>query len=173
MKAINYYQSLGYQLIDVPMCVDVDVSEHTKPFDVKDIHHSNEKVYVGSAEQSFIQLHKNKELNNGMFMALTPCNRDEEILDDIHYRIFLKLELIIVGESCSFKVMNDAKSFFTEYLKVKTIKTNEAIDSADIVSIVGEQELGSYGVRNMIDGTIYTYGTGIAEPRLSFAILNK
>jgi len=170
VEAISHYQSLGYQLIDAPMCVDLDVSSHTKPIHIKDIYHNEKEVYVGSAEQSFIQLHKDKKIKNGMFMALTPCLRDEKILDNTHYKSFLKLELIIIGNSNSFKVINDVKEFFEKYLKVKTIKTNEATDSVDIVSIKGEQELGSYGVRHMLDGTTYTYGTGIAEPRLSFTI---
>lgn len=40
-----------------------------------------------------------------------------------------------------------------------------------IISVVGGYELGSYGIRNTLEGTCYVYGTGIAEPRLS-SVLN-
>lgn len=171
-KAIEHYKNKGYKMIDVPLCVDINVSEHTKPDFVKDLHHSKDKVYVGSAEQSFIQLHKEGKLPDGKYMALTPCNRDESILDETHYLSFLKLELINVNKAVAKEMLLDCKEFFENYLETKIISTNEAIDSYDLESKTSKIEIGSYGVRRMMDGTLYTYGTGIAEPRFS-VVLNK
>ena len=171
-EALEYYKNLGYQMIDVPLCIDVSSSKHTKPENVNDLYHSENKVYVGSAEQSFIQLHKEGQLPDGKYMALTPCNRDEATLDETHYLSFLKLELINVNQAVAKEMLLHAKDFFEIYLPTKIVSTKEAIDSYDLISKELDIEIGSYGVRRMMDGTLYTYGTGIAEPRLS-VIINK
>jgi hypothetical protein len=167
LEAVQYYSELGYQLIDVPQCVDFDVSQHTKPEGLPELFHRGMKVYVASAEQSFLQLHKEGKLPNGKYMALTPCYRHEATLDDTHYSLFLKLELVVVGESCSYNVMHDCLGFFKPKIKEETyfIVTDEGIDTYDIMC--DDVEIGSYGVRYTLDGTPYTYGTGIAEPRFS------
>lgn len=167
LEAIEHYTTLGYTLIDVPQCVDFDVSQHTKPEGVPELFHQGMKVYVASAEQSFIQLHKEGKLSDGKYMALTPCYRNENILDDTHYTVFLKLELIVVGKAESYKVMHDCLGFFKPRTQQESyfICTDEGIDTYDI--ICEDVEVGSYGVRKMLDGTVYTYGTGIAEPRFS------
>lgn len=168
MKAIQYYSGLGYTLLDVPQCVDFDVSQHTKPEGVPELFHRGMKVYVASAEQSFMQLHKEGILSEGRYMALTPCYRHEACLDDTHYSMFLKLELIAVGITCSRNIAQQAKGFFDLCdILCHVVPTTEGIATFDIVTDKSGVELGSYGVRKMLDGTVYTYGTGIAEPRLS------
>lgn len=169
LKAIDHYSNLGYELIDVPQCVDIDVSSHTKPNGVEDLFHTEDLVYVASAEQSFIQMHKDNHLKNGKYMALTPCYRDEKHLDNLHYHVFLKLELMVVGSELITQVTSDVQSFFKVInFPNKIIKTS---DGFDIVSSKGT-EVGSYGVRKMLDETYYVYGTGIAEPRLSYTKSN-
>ena len=39
LKALSYYQDLGYKLIDIPLVVDPDVSGLTKPEGVPDLNH--------------------------------------------------------------------------------------------------------------------------------------
>lgn len=173
MEAIQYYTGLGYKLIDVPQCVDFDVSQHTKPEGVPELFHRGMKVYVASAEQSFIQLYKEGKLKIGKYLAVTPCYRQESLLDNTHYSMFLKMELIVIGEKKSYVVMKDAMNFFKKYVKVKYILTDEAEDSFDIIHDATDTELGSYGVRKMLNGVPYTYGTGIADPRLSYCIENS
>lgn len=168
-EAISYYKSLGYKLIDVPMCVDIDVINQTLPPNCIPFKHQD-KAYVGSAEQSFIQLHKDKKIKNGKYMALTPCVRDEDIIDETHFTTFLKLELINIGTKNSISILRDAELFFKNYLKVEIKETNESINSFDINDCKNNIELGSYGIRKMIDGTFYSYGTGISEPRLSYVL---
>lgn len=166
-EAIQHY-SQGYTMIDVPLVVDIDASAHTSPEGKTEHYHNDTKVYVASAEQSFLQLHKEGNLLSGKYMALTPCYRDE-ITDDLHLKMFLKLELIHVEpEGSAYEalamVAGEAFKLFSKYIPVRYVRTK---DGVDIVSVVGEHELGSYGIRNTMDGTCYIYGTGIAEPRLS------
>ena len=165
-KAIAHYSGLGYKIIDVPLVVDYDVSAHTKPEGVPDLCHTSGKVYVASAEQSFIQLHKDGLLPNGKYMALTPCYRAERLLDSTHYLMFIKLELINVGQECH-SVLIDSDDFFKNYVNTY-YEGNMYNGVMDIIS--NGVELGSYGFRQMLDGTVYTFGTGIAEPRLSHCI---
>lgn len=171
MKALNYYQNLGYQPIDVPLLVDLDVSAHTKPKGVPELYHDNGKVYVASAEQSFIQLHKEGKLPNGKYMAVTPCYRHECFVSDTHYLMFMKLELIVVGVD-KWKpleergMLSEAFTFFESVgLQVKTTQFDK--DSCDLINSKTGVELGSYGYRTMIDGVGYIYGTGCAFPRVS------
>lgn len=166
-EALEHYTKLGYQMLDVPMCVSREASDYTRPAEYEALEHVNDKVYVGSAEQGFIQLFMEGKLPNGKFMALTPCCRDEKYLSESSLKVFLKLELIIVGEANTKAIVKDATSFFNEYALVGT--TNDEI--VDILDIVALTELGSYGVRTFPNSDVeYTFGTGLAEPRLSLVI---
>ena len=172
IEALQYYQDLGYKIIDVPQVVDFDVSQHTKPEGVPEKFHRGMKVYVASAEQSFLQLHKEGKLSNGKYVAMTPCYRNETCLDDTHYNMFLKVELINIGSINSAECVYDAKRFFDIYTPSVVIETHESINSFDIITAYCKTELGSYGVRSTLDGINYVYGTGIAEPRFS-VVLDK
>lgn len=171
LDAINYYTELGYKLVDVPQCVSFEVSQHTKPEGVPELFHRGMDVYVASAEQSFIQMQRDGNLPNGKYMAVTPCYRQEGCLDDTHYSMFLKLELIVVGEKQSYNVMYDALGFLKPLTPHETyfMVTDEGEDTYDIMC--DDVELGSYGVRYMLDGAPYTYGTGLAEPRMSAVVI--
>lgn len=170
-KALSYYESKGYNMIDIPLVVDQKVSEHTKPIGVPDLHHINSKVYVASAEQSFLQLHKDGNLSDGKYMALSPCYRHERFLDDTHYLMFLKLELIVVGlykKNPLCEMVGDCERFFREQLDPSIILEGKVTFGDELDITCKGIELGSYGKRKMIDGTPYYYGTGLAEPRLSY-----
>ena len=170
-EALQYYFNLGYQMIDVPMVVDLDVSAHTKPNGVPELYHDAGKVYVASAEQSYLQLHKEGKLPNGMYMAVTPCYRHERYVSNTHYLMFMKLELIVVGvtrehmDDVIDTLCDDARGFFIKQgHDVNRWNTN----SSEIDLITSDDvELGSYGYRQMLDGTGYVYGTGCAFPRVS------
>lgn len=168
-KALESYKSLGYKLVDVPMLVEEQYSLLTKPKGKVDLFHSNGKVYVASAEQSFIQMFQQGKLRHGKYAAITPCYRDEGILDDIHFNIFLKIELIDVGGCGVAPMINDAQVFLYNNTNhfAKAVKTNDSEMSYDLE--INNIEVGSYGVRYMPDGTPYVYGTGLAEPRTSYA----
>ncbi len=172
LEAIQYYQGLGYQPLDVPLVVDGVVSSHTKPKGVPELSHDNGKVYVASAEQSFLQLHKEGNLPDGKYQALTPCYRHERFVSDTHYLMFLKLELIVVGDcGCGYdlteSVCKDAKGFYSKYTTCESFwLAEEPIMDINSKGV----ELGSYGYRAMLDETPYVFGTGLAEPRLSYVM---
>lgn len=169
IRAVEFYSKLGYTLVDAPQCVDLDVSQHTKPAGVPETFHRGIKVYVGSAEQSFLQMRRDGELTAGRYMAVTPCVRHEPVLDSTHYQVFLKLELISVGLSEDRLLCSHAKEFFNS----EGVLTEEVITDIGVDLESGGIELGSYGTRTMLDGTQYTYGTGLAEPRMSVVVNGK
>jgi len=169
--ALEYYGRRGYLPIDVPVCVSEEVSAMTKPEDSNEIYHDSELVYVASAEQSFIQLHSQGILPDGKYMALTSCMRDEPIHDELHLLSFIKLELIIVGESKEQDIISCATDFFEHFSGKESLCVVKSGDNSDVTDLeLGGIELGSYGTRSMMDGTVYTFGTGLAEPRFTTAL---
>jgi hypothetical protein len=165
MNALFFYSDLGYVPTTVPFVVDEDVSAVTRPEYSLDIYHSIDKVYVASAEQSFLQMIKDGNLPvHDKLMALTPCVRDEMQLDDITYMTFIKLELFVKGSHLT-EVINEVTRFFLSINIIpEVVPTYIGFDLR-----VNGIEVGSYGVREYL-GLVYTYGTGIAEPRLTSAL---
>lgn len=161
----------------VPALVDPDVMAHTCPAGVTDsrLRGRGTDTVVASAEQSFLQLDKDGELKAGNWMALTPCYREEPILDDVHLPVFLKLELIQISDDANFYTRSEAmylahkmQKFFKEFyaMPTKVIETEEGWEV-----MYEDLELGSFGVRRTMTGRSYIYGTGLAEPRASTALL--
>lgn len=165
LKALSSYEKLGYEVHDVPLIIDKDVCDFTKPIGAKNFEH-HDKDYIASAEQSFLQLIKDKEIKNGKYQALTPCIRNEPVLDGLHYLIFHKLELIEIGSTDFMRIVIEAQQVMLS-LGVETHleKTDLGVDIMDH----NEVELGSYGTRCYL-GVNYIYGTGIAEPRFSMSL---
>lgn len=161
----------------VPGLVDPDVMAHTCPPGVHDdrLYGAGTDTVVASAEQSFIQLDKDGELVPGSWMALTPCYRDEPVLDEVHLPVFLKLELIRLSEESNFYskpdalwLANEMRRFFSEFYGMNT-SVLETPDGYDVM--YDDLELGSFGVRKTMTGKSYVYGTGLAEPRASIALM--
>lgn len=160
----------------VPGMVDPDVMAHTCPPGVHDdrLYGAGTDTVVASAEQSFLQLDKDGEIHPGDWMALTPCYRDEPVLDEVHLPVFLKLELIRLSDEENFYTRSNAmwlagemQRFFSEFYGMPT----ELIETMDGFDVMYEDlELGSYGVRKTMTGKSYVYGTGLAEPRTSIAL---
>lgn len=162
LDAMNYYQELGYIPLTAPMLVDKDIVEVTLPKHIKAKEHLG-LYYVGSAEQSFFQLLKNGLNPQGSYMMITPCERSEKESES-NLNIFLKVELISV-EKDVHEIIKDvmdfyeSKGFNSEYLKT--------LIGYDIeINLI---EVGSYGYRSY-KNTIITYGTGLALPRISYAL---
>lgn len=161
----------------VPGLVDPDVMAHTCPPGVHDdrLYGAGTDTVVASAEQSFLQLDKDGELPPGSWMALTPCYRDEPVLDEVHLPVFLKLELIRLSEESNFYskpdalwLANEMRRFFSEFYGMDT-SVLETSDGYDVM--YDDLELGSFGVRKTMTGKSYVYGTGLAEPRASIALM--
>lgn len=171
-QAIDYYGRFA-QMLEVPYLVDADILAYTLPENKEDcpLGHPNGKYYVASAEQSFLQMEKDgfEFAAGNPYMALTPCYRTEENLDDTHFNIFLKLELIeFYPDATIEEYANAMRCFFSAYYGVKTylVPTNIGVDVEDEYGL----ELGSFGMRESPKGHPYIYATGIAEPRASLAI---
>lgn len=170
-RAFEFY-SKYFKLIPVPMCVDGSSILQSVPPErrnmISPLTHTMKSFYVGSAEQSFLFLQQQGLLDKGNYMAITPCQRFE-FEDDLHYSIFIKIELIMIGERNPDIILNIAKDFFSYYDKsLEIVPSGNKDKERDI--IINNIEVGSYGIWNTEDNMPYCYGTGIAEPRLTYAL---
>ncbi len=171
VDAISFYESNGFVYKDVPWLVTHDSYFATRPQQALDIV-SILGYHVASGEQSFIELLSQGDLQ-GKYMCVTPCYRHEERVDDLHFKSFLKAELIDTKahEANLHALINSAVQFFSRYTCVEVIKTEESASSYDIIDQNTKIELGSYGIRT--HGPLsWVYGTGVALPRLD-TVLSK
>lgn len=176
--ALEFYQNKGFKLKEVPWIVSNKTYNITNPLDYDAFHTSLGEV-VASGEQSFLELIRNGELKEGKYICSTPCFRDDPI-DETHHKWFMKVELIdFLGKDLPSSkelkqkrdfILNSSMEFFERYLKTSLEKTDQGID---IVSSKEKIELGSYGIRNYNNEFSWIYGTGVAEPRLSYCLRNE
>lgn len=180
-NSIFYYKYIGYKYIETSWLVDPNISDLTKPVDRNNFIVCN-KALVGSAEQSFMELIFNNKLEYGKYVTITPCFRDEKQIDDTHKMYFMKTELIVYDNVDKLKLMyqdviNNCKVYFDKYTITSIIKPAKEGDSLDydedychdIICSKTGIELGSYGIRTHKNYS-WIYGTGCAEPRLSYAV---
>lgn len=164
VEMYSKYRLLGYQPVEFDYFVQSVAVSSTLPTGRESLVHSKNKEYVGSAEQCFIEKIFNNQPMIGDFMAATPCFRDEHLCDDTRLKIFFKLELYSTTKS-PIVVLEEAKSVHEKFLDVYVEKTEDGYDLVDSDGM----ELGSYGER-IIEGFRFTYGTGVAFPRMSVAV---
>jgi len=139
---------------------------------------------LGSAEQAFVhEMMTDTDLEVGTkYYAITPCFRDEPVLDRLHRRHFMKLELFqqlpshasnldaacAVGDmiEASIQVMTQVtcSGYYDTRVELQQVATPDGVD-LEIAGI----EVGSYGYRRT-NGLLWAYGTGLAEPRMSEAL---
>jgi phosphoribosyl-ATP pyrophosphohydrolase len=168
--SVDYYEKNGFMYIDVPWWVPEEYINITYKPETIQFKFDNKRCLVGSAEQSFLNLHFTNKLKPGSYQAITPCFRDDNE-DNTHQKYFLKNELFI-SEEVSYKKLYDTVDKCVNFFnlisseKVKIHQTN--IDNIDIY--LNEIEIGSYGIRTYKDFS-WIYATGIALPR--FSIANK
>lgn len=173
-RATQHYMKMGCWLASVPYLVDPDIMDWTCPEGAIDkrLTHVDGKQYVASAEQSFLQMEKEGRIgiDQPPMLALTPCYRDEAVLDDTHLNIFLKLEIFVYNPKVLDMHVTLASSM-KEFFKKEDLETSiiSTFDGFDVLSPDG-LELGSFGYRVSPKGVPYVYGTGLAEPRASLAI---
>lgn len=171
-KAFELYIDLyGYKKVDdLPWIVDKDIHYITCDIDNRIFFESENRTFVGSAEQSFLQLEKDKKLGKGCFIACSPCWRREKNIDELHQNYFMKIEIyknIDVTEHGLDRLISDCYSVFQQFCsesdELEIVKTTEGFD----IELNGI-EIGSYGIRRYQD-IEWIYGTGLAEPRFSVA----
>lgn len=169
-----YYEKLGYENIEVPWFVSREATNSTIPFGSHPLSvftSPSGSVFsfgdlVGSGEQGFIQMLLDGKFSTGKYQTITPCFRDEPVVDLIHRRAFLKLELIdLTDNRSSGAMLKQAQDFHELYLDT-AVQVNW--DGYDLTTKDG-LELGSYGIRWYKDFH-WVYGTGFAEPRVSYAL---
>lgn len=167
--AMEFYTSQDFTNIEVPWFVSQKADDVTRPPDRRSFTTIMGNL-VGSAEQSFIQMMLDGQLPWVRCQTLTPCFRDD-FRGDLHLPAFMKLELIDTNSDADeLEVLEIARSCFVK-LGLKTQiknKTNE-YDLIVVSKKFGEVEVGSYGKRTFEDFT-WVYGTGLAEPRFSWAL---
>lgn len=179
--ALEYYKRLGYTYIDLPWTVPEWVSNLTKPVDRRNLYlfGQHQSCLVASAEQSFLYKLIKEELPEGKYVGITPCFRDEEVLDSTHGNYFMKIELfstLNVSVYALNNLIHDCKRFFEGFIPTEIELTNT--DTYVIKTTFSNIELGSYGINmknipmpNFTYKEIsWMYGTGLAEPRFSIAL---
>lgn len=173
--ALAHYDRAGYQYVEVPWIVPSAsvlplLPSGKVPLETPD------GVLVGSAEQSFLHLMQSGQLSSGRCIAASPCFRDDPP-DELHHRTFFKVELIQVLPALRLhldlevhRMAEDARKFFRRVQDSgdpEIIQTPEGLD----INLNGV-EIGSYGV-HQVENFCWIYGTGLAEPRFSQAVLSR
>lgn len=164
-RAIDFYRDKDYTYIETPYAVDIKYITMTAPNGYKPFPLMNEsECLVGSAEQSFLSIY-NRLTPNKKYQSFTTCFRSDNI-DSTHKRWFYKLELFTPSEKYDDSLIMDAFRYFSNFVNAQVIKTDIGYDIIDYNS---KLELGSYGFRE-VNNMKWTYGTGLAEPRLTIAM---
>lgn len=193
LEAIRWYERCGFKYIDVPWCVSEQAMMITRPEWAKSsictlIAGGIPICPVASAEQSFLQMQMDYiargDRMTGRFVALTPCFRNEPVLDDLHLAYFMKVELIEWSEPdrgidrrSLVRMIDYAQAFMNLHVPTISAPNGEEdpiawADGVDIKTISTDIELGSYGIREHPLVGRWVFGTGLAEPRMTYAIIN-
>jgi hypothetical protein len=166
--AVSFYEKLGYMYVETPWLVSSAAILHSAPpgIDYPRVSCLTKRQYlVASSEQGACQI----DLDSGGFpekaIFVSPCFRNEPVLDDKKHFYFMKAELFSLGDAQE-RVIADACQLFSSLssFPVSRVNTDIGVD-LEINGI----EIGSYGVRSLPSGKKYTYGTGLALPRFTFA----
>lgn len=170
--ALEYYTQNGYAYKDVPWMVGRETSLLTCPDRGRIMGVPHHGDLVGSAEQGFLELMRQRR--PGVYVAITPCFRDEGTLDKLHGLTFMKVELYRddnADNEALMDVITSAQSFMKQVLppelenRLQLVQTESGFD-LELKGI----EVGSYGIRTLPSGEQYIYGTGLAEPRFEIAM---
>lgn len=173
--ALNFYESNGYRYIEAPWIVTQDALRITLPKNRVgyQLGHPNYSpgYLVGSAEQSFLQLLKDRELPPGRYVAAGPCFRDELIIDELHQTSFFKVELIELAARDTFTKLDVERVAMgcrnaMQWMSGQNAYIIETPEGLDIE--INGIEVGSYGIRSHEDAS-WVYATGLALPRFDQA----
>ena len=176
---LKYYDE--YKYVDAPWAVDMETMLITCPGD-QYVTKSAAGCLVGSAEQSFLHLLRTGVLEDGDYIAVTPCFRHTDALersDELHRAYFMKAELIHASHepipaSYGTRLAAQARDCFLHLAPAALAdKAHSALrmvhtESGYDLELSGI-EIGSYGVRRYED-LWWAYGTALAEPRFTQAL---
>jgi len=169
-NAMAFYRAYGFTAVDLPWVVSRPTSLLTCS-DPGRIIACDLGDLVGSAEQSFLE-QVTHGFAPGDYVACTPCFRNEPELDVLHRQTFMQVELFSISpRPLDSKRLHDlAMSYFSHYAPAELLTSVTTPDGMDID--LNTVEVGSYGVRYLPRvGRWCAYGTGLAEPRFTQALL--
>jgi hypothetical protein len=167
-EAVKYYRNLGYEYVDVPWIVDRSIVEMTTKVTPiwLSVPGRGYKDLIGSGEQGFLAIWD--KLSEGKrYVTCTPCFRNEPVYDESRQLGFMKVELFAKSTDDWRQFCNDASGFVRK----------QGVDHRLVQTILGYDievngiEVGSYGGRRVGD-KVWSYGTGLAEPRFTYALTN-
>lgn len=173
-QALKFYENRGFTRIEVPWLVNKNVALTTIPkdkaYNAKRIENDGRCV-IGSAEQGFLQLEVDGLIDHSKkYVSMSPCIRLGDI-DENHREQFYKIELSAITKNQSHAIslanhfMSKANELFSTLLKTEKIyRQSQSLTMTDLM--YEDLELGSYGYRQLENGTYLVYGTGLALPRL-------
>ena len=196
LDAREYYEKCGFQYVDVPWAVGRDAILLTRPPQIKGepfsyvVDHIRQppgiRLYpVASAEQSFLQMQMDAIAAGtritGSFCTMTPCFRNELVLDELHQPYFFKLELISWDKTspedlskmiaaARLYIEHDDPDIWVDVIKNNAVDPISVAQQYDLVGALTKIELGSYGIREHAKVGRWAYGTGLAEPRYTYVI---
>jgi len=182
-RAVEFYRSLGYAYAEAPWVVPAEIVRETLPPGATPYQISvGDRAFgelVGSAEQSFLWLLRRMAIDPVTpIVGVSPCFRGDP-RSAIHQKTFMKVELFVPNpdpqEGFSKLIADAAEFFHEEGASMKRVITQNGNDL-----YVGGIEVGSYGVRSVpgpydaISTSLkWAYGTGLAEPRFSQALVEQ
>jgi len=128
------------------------------------------RILVGSAEQAFIDCMLRGQMPQGRWQTITPCFRNEPVLDALHQPYFMKLELIHympnMADAALETMVRQVRWALGTLLPVGGPEILLEKTSIGLDLTLRGQEIGSYGIREHA-GHQWVYGTGLAEPRFT------
>lgn len=169
-RAVQFYMRHGFKYIEAPWFINQDAGRLACP-PGREVVVTHLGSLPASGEQSFYHMMtQDCWIEEGTFVCVTPCFRDEPQLDKYHLNGFMKVELIDTRPGAGWEYM--ATCAYT-FMHAEGITCHFGSDGTseypDLVSPSGV-ELGSYGIRKTSDGFVWAYGTGLAEPRFSVVL---
>jgi hypothetical protein len=74
-NALDYYESLQYKYIETNWLISKEADDFTRPFIATPAVINNDRYFVGSAEQSFIDKILNNQLKDeeSIYYSVSPC----------------------------------------------------------------------------------------------------
>jgi hypothetical protein len=167
--SLKFYEAIGYRRIEAPWFQPHDVIAETCPEPSGILTVPGFGGLVGSAEQSLMAADFEGNLGSGKFVSLTPCFRNEPVIDRLHMNCFMKVELYD-NERCDADSVSAMLETARRFMEVATGHRPSLLPTAEGFDLmIGSVEVGSYGIRTR-RGKTWVYGTGVAEPRLTTAV---
>lgn len=174
-EAIEYYQGRSYIPVDIAWTADAEFINSVIRPDTYATYTPQLGLFLTDPVQGFLQWARETG-KRGKFQATVPCFRAGEV-DRTHRPYFMVNELFINEDKCVTSntllttIISDAMTLLAEYTPVRLDQTGEHAYS--IVDDCYDIKLGAYGMVSDSPYGRYLYGTGMAEPRLSYVVRRR